>query len=81
LVHLFLGINLLDEPSFERGGLIDALKNYPDAQVLFFANASCALPSPINIKNLILMLLAANIITHRVTKRQVTNEDSSVSSY
>jgi hypothetical protein len=63
LVDLFLGGNQLDEPSFERGGLINA-------QMLFFANASRALPSPINIKNLLLMLLAANIITHRVTERQ-----------
>jgi hypothetical protein len=60
-------------------GLINALRNYPDAQMLFFANASRALPSPINIKNLLLMLLAANIITHRVTERQVSNEDGSVS--
>jgi hypothetical protein len=79
LVDLFLGGNQLDEPSFESGGLINALRNYPDAQMLFFANASRALPSPINIKNLLLMLLAANIITHRVTERQVLNEDGSVS--
>jgi hypothetical protein len=80
LVDLFLGLRQLDDPGFEKGGIIDALRKYPNSQtVLFGVPSSTSKPKPIDIKNLLLMLFTANLLTHRVVHRQVTNKDGSVS--
>jgi superfamily II DNA helicase RecQ len=79
LVDLFLGVNQLDDASFEKGGLIDALRTYPNASMLFFGvTNSKTKPTPIDIKNLLLMLLTADIITHKVVKREIPNSNGSV---
>jgi hypothetical protein len=74
LVDLFLGDNQLQDPGFEKGGLIDSLRAYPDASILFFSVSSKSLPSPIVIKNLLLMLFTADLLTHRVVQREVPNK-------
>lgn len=79
LLDLFLSERIMDNPSFDKGGIIDSLRNYPGAQMSFFGVNSKALPKPIDIKNLLLMLLTAGIIKHCVVQCKVNARDGTVS--
>jgi hypothetical protein len=65
LVSLFLGANPMDNPTLDDV-LVERLQSYPNAQKEFFASRAKGKPEPRQIKKLILMLLAAEILTYRI---------------
>jgi hypothetical protein len=65
LIEIFCGESNLLLPTMDDA-VVTALRNYPNASRLIFGSKSKFRPPPINIQKVILLLLAAEIITYRI---------------
>jgi hypothetical protein len=65
LVDIFLGPDSIDQPTLDDT-FVAALHHYPNAQAAFFASKAQGKPSNKQIKTIVLMLLAAGIVTHKI---------------
>ena len=65
LVDIFLGPDSIDQPTLDDT-FVAALRNYPNAQAAFFASKAQGKPSNKQTKTIVLMLLAASIVTHKI---------------
>ena len=54
--------------------LVDALRKYPDRDRLIFGAKTKNQPSPINVKKLLLALIAANILTYSATIKPIESD-------
>ncbi len=55
-------------------GLVESIQTYPNAQREIFGSRARGKPEPRNIKKLIVMLIAAKILTYRITWEETDAE-------
>ena len=65
VLDIFLGARMVAKPTFDSV-LVDALRSYPNAQFELFHSNATKPPQPKQIKQLLLMLLAAGILSYNI---------------
>jgi hypothetical protein len=73
LLDLFIGEYAMEAPTIDKV-FVDGLKSYPSAQLLIFGSKAKGCPEPRNVKKVILMLIAARIVTHRIVYAETDEE-------
>ena len=75
ILDLFVGRNAMQVPPVLDKALVEALKNYPGSTPLLFGTNTEKKPEPVLLKKMILMLLAAKILTYTVETKESSTED------
>ena len=74
VLDLFAGPNAMKVPAVLDKALVDALKAYPESNRLLFGMNSKKKPEPVLLKKMILMLLAARILTYNVDTKESSDK-------
>jgi hypothetical protein len=74
VLDIFVGQNAMQVPAVLDKALVDALKAYPGSNRLLFGTNSEKKPEPVMVKKMILMLLAARILTYSVITKESTDK-------
>ena len=75
VLDLFVGPNAMKVPAVLDKALVDALKVYPGSNRLLFGTNSEKKPEPVLLKKMIMMLLAARILTYNVETKESTEKE------